>query len=223
MSSTKSKLRLIGAFGAMATLGLALSCTGFFVNPTLTGVSVGPQGLTLNVAQTFQMAATGTYNDGSQKTLTSGVVWSSSDGNTVSVGQTSGMVTGVTTGSATITASSGGCSACTGSTSVSVVLTGVTSIQVSPSSASATINTTPAFFLATAFPGSIDITQAATWTVQDSSHVDQTAKFSLIYVPGTGTDQGESILPTTATAGTYTVVATYPGTTQTGSATLTVN
>jgi hypothetical protein len=30
-------------------------------------------------------------------------------------------------------------------------------------------------------------------------------------------------LPTTATAGTYTVVATYPGTTQTGSATLNVN
>lgn len=223
MASTKSKLRLMGVVAAMATLALALSCTGFFVNPTLTGVSVGPQGLTLNVAQTFQMTATGTFSDSTQKTLTSGVVWSSSNGNSVSVGQTSGIVTGVATGSATITASSGGCSACTGSTSVSVVLTGVTSIQVSPSSASATINTTPAFFLATAFPGSIDITQGATWTVRNSSNVDQTSNFSLSYVAGTGANQGESILPTTATAGTYTVVASYPGTSQTGTATLNVN
>lgn len=153
MSSTKSKLRLMGAFAALATLALAISCRGFFVNPTLTGVSVGPQGLTLNLNQTWQMGATGTYSDGSQKTLMSGVAWSSSDGNTVSVGQTTGVVKGLLTGSATITASAGSCAACSGSTSVSVVLTGVTSIVVSPGSTSATINTTPAYFLATAFPG----------------------------------------------------------------------
>jgi hypothetical protein len=223
MSSAKSKLRLVCAFTALATLALGVGCRGFFVNPTLTGVAVGPQGLTLNVNQTWQMTATGTYSDGSQKTLNSGVVWSSSDGNTVSVGQTSGMVTGVQTGSATITASSGGCSACTGSTSVAVVLTGVTSITVSPSSNTATINTTAAFFTATAYPGAIDITQTATWTVYDSTNTDQTAEFSLSYVPGTGTGQGESFLPTTAASGTYSVVASYPGTTQTGKATLNVN
>jgi len=223
MSSMKSKLRLVCAFAALATLALAVSCRGFFVNPTLTGVSVGPQGLTLNVNETWQMTATGTYTDGLQKTLNHGVVWSSSDGNTVSVGQTSGMVTGVQTGSATITASSGGCSACTGSTSVSVVLTGVTSITVSPSSNTATINTTAAFFTATAYPGGIDITQNATWKVYDSTNTDQTSEFSLTYVPGTGTGEGESFLPTSAPSGTYTVVASYPGTTQTGKATLNVN
>lgn len=78
MSSTKQKLRVAGAVAALAFLALAAGCTGFFVNPTLTGVSVGPSGLTLNVNQTWQMTATGTYDDGSQKTLTSGVVWSSS-------------------------------------------------------------------------------------------------------------------------------------------------
>ncbi len=42
MSSKKSKLRLLGAFAALATLALAVSCPGFFVNPTLTAIAVGP-------------------------------------------------------------------------------------------------------------------------------------------------------------------------------------
>ena len=221
MSSTKQRIRLIGASAALATLALAISCTGFFVNPTLTGVSVGPQGLTLTVSQTWQMTATGTYSDGSQKNLTSGVAWSSSDPTTVSVGQASGQVDALLTGSATVTASSGGCSACTGSTTVTVVLTGVTSIIVSPSSASATINTTPAYFTATAQPGSVDITQNGTWTVVDSTNTDQTSEFSLGYTPGTGF--GESFLPVSAAVGTYTVNVTYPGTTVIGKATLNVS
>src|SRR5258708_37696611 len=77
MSSTKQGIRLMGAFAALATLALAISCKGFFVNPTLTGVSVGPQGLTINVNETWQMTATGTYDDASQKNLTPGVAGSS--------------------------------------------------------------------------------------------------------------------------------------------------
>ena len=34
MFSGKQKLRVIGAFAALATLALNVSCTGFFVNPT---------------------------------------------------------------------------------------------------------------------------------------------------------------------------------------------
>ena len=60
MPSMKSKLRITAAFAALATLALAVSCRGFFVKPTLTGLSIGPAGLTLNVNQTFQMVATGT-------------------------------------------------------------------------------------------------------------------------------------------------------------------
>src|SRR5579864_5976068 len=98
MLSMNQKLRLICAFAALASLALAVSCRGFFVNPTLTGVSVGPSGVTLVVNQTFQMTATGTYSDGKPKTLTSGVVWSSSEPTVVSVGQTSGIVTGLQPG-----------------------------------------------------------------------------------------------------------------------------
>ena len=116
MSSTKQKLRLACTLAMLVTLALTVSCTGFFVNPTLTGVSVGPAGLNLTVNQTSQMTATGTYSDGSQKTLTSGVVWSSSAASIVSVGQSSGLVDGLQVGSANITASSGGCASCSGST-----------------------------------------------------------------------------------------------------------
>ncbi|HET6176110.1 MAG TPA: Ig-like domain-containing protein [Candidatus Sulfotelmatobacter sp.] len=217
MSSPRYKLRLIGAFAALAILALAMSCRGFFVNPTLTGVSIGPANLTINVNQTWQMTATGTYSDGSQKNLSSGVAWSSSDATTVSVGQTSGQVTGLQTGSATITASSGGCAACSGTTTVTVVLTGVTSITISPSSQSAKINGSPVYYTATASPGG-DITQSAIWTVQDSSGTNQTSEFTLSFLAGSG----EGIVPTTASPGTYKVIASYPGTTAVGTATLTV-
>ena len=219
MPLTNQKLRLTCAFAALATLALAVSCRGFFVNPTLTGVSVGPSGLNLNVNQTFQMTATGTYDDGSQKTLTSGVVWSSSDPTTVSVGQTSGMVTGLQSGTATITASSGGCSACTGTASVSVVLANISSITVSPSSQAVTIGGATVYFKATASPGG-DITQGATWNIVDSTGTNQNANFSIAFVSGSG----EGFLPgSSATAGAYTIVVTYPGTTAVGKATLTVN
>jgi hypothetical protein len=207
-----NKLRLFGSLAVLFTLALAASCTGFFVNPTLTSVSVGPQNLSLTINQTFQMTATGTYSDGSQKTLNKNVTWSSSDASTVSVGQTSGQVTGLKTGSATISASSGGCSSCSGTTTVTVALQGVTSITIQPGSQSVTVGGTPVFFHALA-NGSIDITDptgGTTWTVTDSTNTDQTANFTLSFVSGTGTGTGEGFLPNSGvTPGTYTVTATY--------------
>ncbi len=220
MPSTKPKLRLTAAFAVLAILVLAASCRGFFVNPTLTGVSVGPSGVTLNVNQTFSMIATGTYSDGTTKNLTSGVVWNSDTPTVVSVDQNSGKVTGVTPGSANISASSGGCSACTGSTAVKVVLTGVTSITVSPSSQPATINGSPAYFTATALPSGLDITSTATWHIYDSGGTLQDSNFTIAYSAGFG----EGFLATSsATAQTYKVVVSYPNTTVTGTASLVVN
>ena len=200
--------RLIGAFAVLSALALLASCRGFFVNPTLTALSVGPQNLQLNFSQTWQMSATGTYSDGTQKTLTSGVTWSTSDSTTVAVGQSSGEVTaGTTAGSATISASAGSCSGCSGSTTVTVVLQGVTSITVNGGGQTIHTSTgTPAYFTALA-NGSIDITNGgAVWTVVDSSGADQTASFSLSFLQGSG--EGIGALSTTP-VGTYTVKATY--------------
>jgi trimeric autotransporter adhesin len=217
--SPKQKLRLACTLAMLVASALTISCTGFFVNPTLTAVSVGPSGLNLTVNQTFQMTATGTNSDGTQKTLTSGVVWSSDAASIVSVGQNSGLVTGLQIGSANITASSGGCSSCSGSTSVTVVLNNVTSITVMPSSQTASAGGTAAVFTATAQPGSVDITQNATWKVFDSTNTDQTANFAISL-----TSLGESFLPNSGVLpGAYSVVASYSSTTITGKATLNVN
>jgi trimeric autotransporter adhesin len=201
-----TRLKLIGAFAVLLSLALAVSCTGFFVNPTLTSVAVGPQNLSLNVTQQWQMSATGTYDDGTQKTLSSGVVWSSSDPNTASVGQTTGTVTAVQIGAATISASAGSCTACSGSTTVTVVLQGVTSITVTPGNQSTTRGGATVFYTALA-NGATDITNAgAVWTVVDSGGTDQTSNFTLGFIAS----KGEGFLPTSsATVGTYTVKATY--------------
>jgi trimeric autotransporter adhesin len=120
MSSFKSKLRLISAFAALATLALAVSCRGFFVSPTLTSVAIGPTTVSLSPTQTYQMTATGTFNDGSQRNVTSQSIWSSSDGAVASIGQNSGLVTAAPTattiGSTTISASDGAITATTTAT-----------------------------------------------------------------------------------------------------------
>lgn len=208
MLSSHPKLQLIGAFVVLATLALAASCTGFFVNPTLTGVTVGPQA-TLNINQSIQMSATGTYSDGTQKTLNSGVTWSSNSGS-VSI-TTGGLATGLTIGSATITGSAGSCSACTGTTTVTVALQGVTSVVVTPNSQSAAAGGNPVYFRALA-NGSTDITNPAdgtTWTVLDAAGTDQTSSFTLTFVSGTGAGTGEGFLPNSGVTGTFTVEATY--------------
>lgn len=206
-------LRMIGSgFLLLAFALAAASCDGFFVDPTLTSVSVGPQNLSIQMNEQWKMSATGTYSDGSQKTLTSGVVWFSADSAVASVDQSSGRVTGLTIGSATISASSGSCAACTGSTTVTVVLQGVSSIEVTPGEQTVQINGTPVYYTALA-NGSTDITNAgATWSVVDSSGLDQTSNFTLAFVQG----KGEGFLPgSNANQGTYNVRASYNGVTGT--------
>lgn len=213
-----NKLRPISsAFLLLALVLAAASCDGFFVDPTLTSVSVGPQHLSMSLNEQWQMTATGTYNDGSQKTLTSGVTWSSADPAVVSVGQTSGTVIGLTVGSATISASSGSCSACSGSTIVTVTLQGVSSIAVSPSNQTVQIGGAPVYYRALA-NGAADITDAGTsWTVVDSAGFDQTSKFTVAFMAS----EGEGLLPgSNVNHGTYTVRAAYNSTV--GTATLNV-
>ena len=68
MPSSKQKLRLVGAFAALAVLTLAVSCKGFFVKPTLSSIAVGPAAPTIETGttnNTVQMTAFGTFNDGS--------------------------------------------------------------------------------------------------------------------------------------------------------------
>ena len=139
MSSTKHKLRLIGAFAALAIFAISIGCTGFFQNPTVSTITIDPPNPAVGFgpgSSPLQLTAAATNSDGSSATLKGGtsctgstVCWSSSDPTvaTISVG---GLLTGVAVGTSTITAASG---SVTGTTTATVA-ENVSSMTISPTS-----------------------------------------------------------------------------------------
>src|SRR5438445_13383138 len=105
-SSTTRKIQLLLAFAALAMLALSLGCRGFFVNPTLTGITVGPTA-TIQQGKTVQMSATGNFDDGTTKALGMGVFWSSATDTVASIDSTTGIVTGVSRGTSVIAGATG--------------------------------------------------------------------------------------------------------------------
>src|ERR1700733_12125856 len=101
MRIDRKKVQVLSGFATLFLLALAVGCTGFFQNPTLSTIQIGPTTPTIDQAVTLQMSAVGTYSDGSTKTLTSGVFWSS-DTPTVASINTSGLVDALSPGTATI-------------------------------------------------------------------------------------------------------------------------
>jgi len=136
-------------------------CSGFFVDPTLTGIVVAPPTPSIIQNTTLQLTAAGTYDDGSSKTLTGSALWSTSDANVATV-SSSGILKGLSAGTSSITASSGTVS---GSTTVVVTVAGLASIQVTPTSASTLSGQTQQFqAMGTLQNGQQqDITNSVTW------------------------------------------------------------
>lgn len=136
MSSLKHKLRLAGAFGILGIIVITVSCTGFFVNPTVSTISIDPPNPTVSIGLTTHLTAAGTDSNGNPLTLTGGttctgttVCWSSATP-TVATISTGGTLTGVSAGTSTITAASG---TATATTTATVTLSNVTSIVLGPS------------------------------------------------------------------------------------------
>jgi len=213
MLSSKKKVQIAGAFATLVLSAVGFGCKGFFVNPTLTAVTVGPTA-TINQGGTVQMSAVGTYNDGSTQTLKN-VFWSSSDTSIATI-STSGLVTGVSVGEATITGASGTVS---GTATVTVALSNVTGITVTPTSANAAVNGGTAEFTAKATISNgnpVDVTATATWSTSDPTNVTVTQGQSpAIVTVESGATVGEVV----------TITASYvggSGTTFTATAKLTV-
>jgi uncharacterized protein YjdB len=167
MLSSKRKIRVLAAFAVLLLSALAVGCRGFFVNPTLTTVTVGPSGADIQVGKTLQMVASGTYDDGSTKTLTGNVLWSSSDTGIATVSD-SGLATGVLFGSAVITATSGTVS---GSTTLNVSLANIIKIEVTPTTWSMQIGDDKQFTAIATVQGGqqFNITDSAQWTSTNTS------------------------------------------------------
>ncbi|HTS58474.1 MAG TPA: Ig-like domain-containing protein [Terriglobales bacterium] len=201
MLNIKQKPKVAGTLVVALVCAIGPGCNGFFVNPTLTSITVGPSA-TINQNGTVQMSAVGTFNDGSTQSL-SNVFWSSSD-TTVAAINGAGLVTGISPGSATITGASGTVS---GTATVTVSISNVTGITISPTSANATINGTQSFkAMATVSGGSpVDVTTTATWTISATSS-GSTADFTIVG----GQDPAVVTVQATAMVGEVaTVTATY--------------
>jgi hypothetical protein len=161
-----------------------------------------------------QESAVGSYNDGSTKTLSSGVQWSSSDSTAATV-TNAGLVTGTAPGSATITAAY---QTTSGTSSITVSLGNVTALKITPQSSTVGVNAVsqPYFANATVAGDStqVDVSPTATWTTSDPTNVT-------INVPST---TGVGVTFTGTVAETVTIQATYTSTTTlTATATLTIN
>jgi hypothetical protein len=156
---------------AAATLVIALlhpGCEGFFVDPVLTGLTVGPAA-TIQTGTTVQMSAVGTYNDGSQKTLkASSVFWSSGTPSIATI-STTGLVNGLSPGQALITGASG---TVTGAVTVTVTIGGLTSVKVTTQDGLTSISygSTEQFVATgTANGQPINITDSVHWSTNPSN------------------------------------------------------
>jgi hypothetical protein len=212
MAGNEQKRWIATIFLILLTLALTLGCNGFFVDPVLTGIAVGPA-VTIQTGNTVQMKAVGTFNDGSQKTLSSDVFWSTGANSVASVSK-SGLVTGVGPGQATITGASG---TVVGSATITVTIGGLTSIQVTSQDGLNNISYgSSEQFVATGTANGqqINITDSVTWSTNPSR------------VPSVSIDSTSGLLTTTSgptTAIQFEVIATDPTTGISDSINFTVN
>jgi hypothetical protein len=212
MFENKRKRHLLAAIATCSLLAFGVSCKGFFVNPTLTGLQVGPTA-SIQQTKTVQEVATATYDDGTTKTLgnTSGVVWSIADasGTDVATISSTGLVKGTNVGTATVTGAVGSES---GTATITVTLAGIVSIQVTPQNISVTAGDSQQF-VAKANGGSTDISTSVHWAVNAPQG------------PGVTVSSSGLVTTTSSDTGTVTVTATDPSTgiVSAPAATLTIN
>jgi trimeric autotransporter adhesin len=182
MFSTKHKLRLAGAFAVLAILALAVGCRGFFVNPTVTSLAIGPANLSLAPSESFQMSATATYSDGSTSNATGNAVWLSSDisvatfpspGDLTAVSLTELEAQGSLPGTTTVSASIGTVTSSSQTVNVCpVVQTLAITADGSSSSASEPSDTVVQFVAEATFngvSGKQNVSSSVSWTISNTS------------------------------------------------------
>jgi uncharacterized protein YjdB len=173
----------------------SIGCSGFFVDPTLTTITVTPATPSVIAGDTLQLTATGSYDDGSTKNISGSVTWTTSD-NGVATVSSAGLLTGVAEGTATLTATS---AAISGTTTATVQISGLQSITLSPTGPSIKQGATQQF-TATGHlqDGSTKVLTSVTWTSSntDVATIDATGLATALSVTAS------SATTITATSGT---------------------
>jgi len=173
-----SSTRKFSVVAVLATLVVASGCTGFFVNPTLSSLAIGPQSATITASpvQTLQMSATGTYSDGSTKDLTGKVLWNSATPGCATI-SSSGLVTPVSSvaGICTTQISASFGTASPATTTITVAQGVPSKIQLNASTTTPAANSTVTFTALATFNGvQQDITTSVTWTNSDTTDLTLT-------------------------------------------------
>jgi hypothetical protein len=160
----------MGAFAALATLALAVSCRGFFVPEQLASISITPTTANVPLGGTLQLVAYGTNTDTtSAGNITGKVSWSSSSG---AVGVNSaGVLTGNDLSSAptTITAEYQGVSA---TSTATVCVENGTNFLLTFAPTTATVGASESVTATadvTGVSGPVDVSSGVTWSASNSS------------------------------------------------------
>ncbi len=199
LATTKAQ----GSTTIMATFsGVSGSTTVTVTAAALASLAISPPSPSLPLGTSLQLAATGTFTDGSTQVMTGSVQWGSSNTSIVGMGAT-GLASGAGLGSTTVTASSGSVS---GSTTATVTSPIVQSIAITPPSPSIAVNTTQQFTAIGTF--SDGSTQNITGSVQWTSGNPSVASINVNGAPGLamGLSAGTSLI--TATSGSIFANAT---------------
>jgi trimeric autotransporter adhesin len=156
----------------------------------LTAITLAPLVSTLAVNTTLQLAATGTYSDGSSRDLTSTVSWSSSVASAATV-DVNGLVSGVAAGTTSITAT---LASVTQSLTLTVTVPTITSISITPEGFTEPIGIQQQFVATAVYSdgSSQDLVTGVTWTSS---------------LPSAATIDASGVA-TTLAAGTTTITAT---------------
>jgi phospholipase C len=160
----------------------------------LTSIAVTPATASITAGKTQQFTATGTYNNGTTKNLTSSVTWLSSATSIATI-SSSGLATSLAPGSTTITATSGTIS---GTAVLTVTAAVLTSIAVTPSPVSIALGLTQQFTATGTY--SNGTTQNLTTTVSWTSSATSVATIKLH--TGLATSVTAGTAPITASSGT---------------------
>jgi hypothetical protein len=209
---TGRKLPITLAFVVLVGLAIGASCKGFFVDPTLTSITISPASPQVEIGKTQQLSVFGTYDDGTRKQVKSGVNWSTVPTGVVSIDPNSSVMTGVTLGTTQITADSQGLEA----TATGTVFAVVTKLTISPTSASAAQGDSVNF----------NVQDQSNNDVSDLAHV--VAQQGGVTVTTINCSFDDTVpaqvctIDATAPTGNYNIVATYPGFSGSATAVLTV-
>lgn len=182
------ELRTLSPAAGLIMALMISGCGGSTPATKLESISITPKTASVPVGLSQQFTASSSYSDGSVHDITTSVAWSSSNQTVVAI-KSSGLATGVGTGSATITASMGSSSG-TGSLTIGPAV----SVSVTPGGVSLAVGQTQQFVASVANATNT----AVTWSVNGLAGGDATV----------GTISSSGLYQASSTSGIRLIAAT---------------